>query len=218
MLARVLLFDEDDAGRASTANALAGIEIELTQCCSGRQALQDLHSASYHLLLVNRATDGGCSLLEQLAAAPASLGRACVVLLGDASSAGKSPPADLLPVWDQLPRQIPAGQIRRCVSDSLVTAAYFEGDMHLALAYRDGCLLQFPEDVRKGDAALRASDAPTLRRLAHDLVAVMKTLGQPALATDARAVQTAARNADLLEAARYWDRLRSGLCALARRA
>ena len=69
---------------------------------------------------------------------------------------------------------------------------HFGGDRALFEAFRSGCLERFADDLAQGDAACAASDAASLRRVAHGLKAVLVLIGEPALAAQARALEDAA--------------------------
>jgi len=57
---------------------------------------------------------------------------------------------------------------------------HFAGREALFRAYRDACLAQLPLDLATGDAALSQHDTPSLRRMAHNLKTVLRSLGRDA--------------------------------------
>lgn len=69
---------------------------------------------------------------------------------------------------------------------------HFGGDRALYESFRQGCVERFADDIAQGQAAVAAGDAPTLRRVAHGLKAVLELIGEPGLAAHARALESAA--------------------------
>ena len=70
------------------------------------------------------------------------------------------------------------------------------GDAALYRAFLASCLQQFPDDLRQGDAAVAAADAPALRRVAHSLKSVLLLLGEAEASDAARRLEHAAEAAD----------------------
>jgi CheY-like chemotaxis protein len=97
-----------------------------------------------------------------------------------------------------------------------VIARHFAGDAALFHAFRDSCLPQFSDDLRDGDRAVAACDAPSLRRLAHSLKSVLRTLGHDAAADGAARLEAAAAAADWPAAEVPWSALRETLLRLSR--
>ena len=75
------------------------------------------------------------------------------------------------------------------------------GNAPLYLSFRASCLQQFQADLAEGDKALTDGDAPALRRLAHSLKSVLRSLGHPEAASDALTLEEAARGTRRLPAA-----------------
>lgn len=94
-------------------------------------------------------------------------------------------------------------------------ATHFGGDTGLFEAYRATCLVQFGDDVQRGDQAMSLQDVLALRRLGHSLKSVLQSLGEIRLAAEARALETAALAGDGPRLQQAWGRLRAGLQALA---
>ncbi|MFM9917817.1 MAG: response regulator [Rhizobacter sp.] len=95
-------------------------------------------------------------------------------------------------------------------------ARHFAGDAALFHAFRATCLTQFSEDLRDGDRAAHDGDAPALRRLAHSLKSVLRTLGCDAAADGASQLEAAAAAGDWTAAAAPWAALRATLIDLSR--
>ena len=56
-------------------------------------------------------------------------------------------------------------------------AVYFDGDAEFYRVFRASAVLQFPVDLREGDAAVQAGDVQALRRAAHTLKGSSANLG-----------------------------------------
>lgn len=93
-------------------------------------------------------------------------------------------------------------------------ATHFAGDAFLFQAYRSSCVLQFPADVRQGDAACATKDWPALRRLAHSLGTVLLTLGYPAQSSAARQLEDMAAQANADACLAQWPALKAFLLQL----
>jgi len=92
-------------------------------------------------------------------------------------------------------------------------AAHFAGQAALFQRFKAGCLAQFAADLRDGDAAMAAADAPALRRLAHALKSVLRSLGHPADGAQALALEraAAAEPPDWPAVKRGWEQLAAAL-------
>lgn len=94
---------------------------------------------------------------------------------------------------------------------------HFGGDRELFESFRAGCIERFADDLAQGDAAVAAGDAAALRRVAHALKAVLELIGQPALAAQARALETSAEGAFTPILPAGWAALADGLVDLGAR-
>jgi DNA-binding response OmpR family regulator len=121
------------------------------------------------------------------------------------------------------PRDAPAVQDPRTsghpelptpAQEAAAVVDFFAGDAALFRAYRETCRPQFRLDLAAGDAAIAASDLPAMRRLAHSLKTVVRTLGASVLATRFAALEAAAREADANTVHRQWAELRVWLALL----
>jgi len=88
---------------------------------------------------------------------------------------------------------------------------HFAGNAPLFHAFRATCLTQFADDLQEGDRAAGARDAQGMRRLAHSLKSVLRTLGHEAEANGAAVLESAAAAGDWTAAAAPWADLRAVL-------
>ena len=84
-------------------------------------------------------------------------------------------------------------------------ANYFAGDEALFIAFRQSCLEQFDVDLAEGDAAIEDQDAATLRRVAHSLKGVLRTIGYDDLSDKAKVVENAAHQNQWEAAVSQWN-------------
>jgi HPt (histidine-containing phosphotransfer) domain-containing protein len=92
---------------------------------------------------------------------------------------------------------------------------HFGGDRQLYETFRAGCLQRFADDLAAGEAAAGRADAAALQRVAHGLKAVLELIGEPALASQARALEAAVEQGwPGPVAASGWTALAQGLVAL----
>ena len=108
-------------------------------------------------------------------------------------------------------RPSPRGDQAPGLQDPQPTPAAFAGDRALYLAFLAGCRMQFPQDLRHGDAACAGADLAALRHLAHSLKSVWLSLGHADAAADARELEDHCATGRAAEAAASWSRLRSVL-------
>jgi HPt (histidine-containing phosphotransfer) domain-containing protein len=88
---------------------------------------------------------------------------------------------------------------------------YFDGDRALFMAFRESCVEQFDVDLAEGDAAIEDNDAPSLRRVAHSLKGVLRTIGYDELSDVAKAVENAAHQNQWEPAVSQWQQFSQGL-------
>lgn len=235
--ARMLLVEDDPMLRRFVCMALEELPLQVLECDSVAAAVQILAAQPVQLILTDLMLPGasGIDLLLQLQATPALRGSAKVVVF----SAGLTPQArqQLAPlqVWRMLEKPASITVLEQCVQEALADAAplapapaeppadradtarlaaidqYFGGDAELFHLYRSTCVLQFAHDLAAGDLAADGHDLQALRRVAHSLKTVLLTIGLPALADQARALEHAS-HAGLPDAtAQGWPRLRTAL-------
>lgn len=239
MRPRVLLLDDDDLVRALIVFALEDMDIELVECTSVAQALEQMRTAPVQVLLTDLMMPGesGVSLIGRLADDPALAAGARVVVFSAGLTSEMREQLAPLPIWRLLSKPASIGAIRACVEEGLAGGAavpptaqapapagvdlppqslqaYFDGDRALADTYSQSCIQQFPADIRTGDMATAHVDLPTLRRLGHDLKSVLQILGHDALAAQARTLEAAAAAPDTQAALQGWKTLRMGLASL----
>jgi DNA-binding response OmpR family regulator len=112
--------------------------------------------------------------------------------LGVARLLGKPVPlADLLATVSSLLGAAQAG-VPPAPPDVDPVARHFGGDRALYETFRAGCIERFADDLAQGDSACARADAPALQRVAHGLKAVLELIGHPALAAQARTLESAA--------------------------
>jgi HPt (histidine-containing phosphotransfer) domain-containing protein len=88
---------------------------------------------------------------------------------------------------------------------------YFDGDRSFYEVFRSSCIEQFATDLTEGDAACAAGDAATLRRVAHSLKSVLRTLGHPQVSAQAKQAEDAAHEGPWDQALAQWQVLRQQL-------
>jgi HPt (histidine-containing phosphotransfer) domain-containing protein len=96
-----------------------------------------------------------------------------------------------------------------CENQAIET--YFDGDRALFMAFRESCVEQFDVDLAKGDAAIEDNDAPGLRRVAHSLKGVLRTIGYDELSDVAKVVENAAHQNEWEPATLHWQQFSQGL-------
>ena len=97
----------------------------------------------------------------------------------------------------------------QCENQAIET--YFDGDRALFLAYRQSCVEQFVVDFVEGNAAIENKDAPGLRRVAHSLKGVLRTIGYNDLSDMAKVVENAAHQNQWELATNHWRELCQGV-------
>ena len=221
---RVLLVDDDAAIRRLVDLALEDLDVELVCCADGREALAALLQGPARLVITDLMMPGisGYALLQQLADDPALRGGARLAVFSAGLNAQAKERLAGLPVWRLIDKPtsvialadiVEAALQRDAVepaqadapprdaataadSAAAAIAAHFGGDAALYRAFLASCLQQFPDDLRQGDAAVAAADAPALRRVAHSLKSVLLLLGEAEASDAARRLEHAAEAAD----------------------
>lgn len=88
---------------------------------------------------------------------------------------------------------------------------YFDGDRSFYTVFLNSCIEQFSLDLVDGDTASAQGDAATLRRVAHSLKSVLRTLGYTSESALAKQVEEAAQHSPWPEAQAVWLELRDRL-------
>ena len=232
-LPRVLLLEDDPAIRRFVQLALNSLSIDLVSCASLGEARQELARAPIALLLTDLALPDGSGREAFPPIHPdGTTSWRTVVFSGGVDTALQQQP-QALGVWRVLHKPVAVADLQRCVSEALnalpdsphsqpavpaqrwasetntdPVAAFFGGNHSLYDNYRGICLRQFPQDVRDGDAALRAGDSAALRRIAHNLKSALTLLGLEHAAQLARNAEESAMQGTPADMRMHWQRLR----------
>jgi CheY-like chemotaxis protein/HPt (histidine-containing phosphotransfer) domain-containing protein len=237
-LPRVLLVEDDASIRRFVSLALEDEAIELLQAPTLAAAIEALRGDPFALALCDlMLPDGsGLDLLRELASPGAPSPGARRV----AFSAGISAPlmrqleqagvhdvlhkpaslADLLACLERALNAAPpvASQVAPLAAPAPSSAAdpgavhtYFGGDQALHDAYLAQCRAQFARDASAGDLAQAQADLPALRRLAHSLKSVWRSLGFAQDATLAARLEDSAAHGDAAASAALWPQVRGRL-------
>ena len=217
MASRLLLIEDDASIARFVELALealpdhdpAAAPVELTVVRSLAQARDALHAGAWQLVISDLMLPDGSA--EALLAEGHARGRgappwlifsagvqqerrAALEAAGVAGVLRKPVPlAELLgTIGGMLRRPAPAAEPPAPPAATDPVQLHFGGDRDLFASFRAGCLQRFAEDLAQGDAAMAAVDAPSLRRVAHGLKAVLELIGEPRLAAQARALEDAA--------------------------
>lgn len=217
---RVLLVDDDAAIRRLVALALEELEVDLVCAADGQAALAALREAPARLVITDLMMPGlsGYALLQQLADDPALRAGARLAVFSAGLNAQAQERLAGLPLWQCIQKPVSVMALADIVASALqddnaepaaaapppaaprgeaaAIATHFGGDAALYRAFREGCLAQFADDLRQGDAALAAGDAPALRRVAHSLKSVLLLLGEDEASATARRLEHAAEAGD----------------------
>ena len=124
MRPRVLLLDDDDLVRALITFALEDMDIDLVECVSVAQALQQLHDEPVQLLLTDLMMPGesGLSFIGRLADNPQLAGGARIVVFSAGLTTEVRAQLAPLPIWRLLSKPASITAIRSCVEDGLAAA------------------------------------------------------------------------------------------------
>lgn len=243
-LPRVLLVEDDASIRRLVELSLDGMPIELITCASVAAARLQLARGAVQLLITDLMMPGesGIDLLQSLARDVTLRADARVVVFSAGITPQARRTLEGLDVWRFLPKPASMDALEGCVIDALglswpadnadpvvpsegacepagsphddAIARHFAGDAALFHAFRASCLTQFADDLAEGERAVTAGDAPSLRRLAHSLKSVLRTLGHDAAADDAAQLEAAAAASDWPSAAAPWSALSATLLRL----
>lgn len=235
-LPRVVIADDDAAIRRLVELALEDLPIELVCCSDGGAALAALREAPARLVITDLMMPGisGWALLQQLADEPALRGGAKLAVFSAGLNAQAKERLAGLPVWRLIDKPVSVMALADLVSSAVAdapsasaeaspldvshptgeasaVATHFGGDAALYRAFRAGCLAQFPDDLREGDAAVASANAQQLRRVAHSLKSVLLLLGDDEASATARRLEHAAEAGDWAACRGPWQALSSTL-------
>lgn len=232
---RVLLLEDDRAVRRFVALALEPLALQLLPCGTLAEARAVLGQYPVELVLTDLALPDGSGL--DLLQSPTMQGRDCpTIVFSGMVDAALQRQLRQLGVWRVLAKPVGVGLLLECVRSALQdmlpagaptaspppepaasgldpVTAFFGGNSALHQAYLASCLAQFGNDLAQGDAAARAGDAPTLRRVAHSLKSVLAMLGQAHSAQQAREIEEHAAQGATACMRAGWQRLRQQLRA-----
>lgn len=234
MSARVLLIEDDSSIARFVALALEELAVDLVTAGTLAEAREQLAQQRFDTVITDLMLPDGSSI-ELMEAGHARRGTPWI-----AFSAGLTPerlaslhelgvqqtlrkPVSLAALMDAVSRALEAsappappaasateGPARR----SAAVAEHFGGDAALFEAFLAGCLTRFADDLQRGQAALATADLASLRHVSHGLKAVLGLIGEPSLASHARALEEACTAGQLPEAERLWPKLAEGLQSL----
>ena len=233
---RVLLVEDDPLLRRFVRMALEELPLQLLECDGVPAAMDILAGTQVQLIITDLMLSGasGIDLLQSLQRTPTLQAQAKTMVL----SAGLTPEvrAKLAPlnVWRMLSKPVSLQLLEDSVMEALndvpptesaapqqltpddrhAADTYFAGDLELFHSYRTACLLQFPHDIRAGNAACAPLDLPALRRIAHSLKSVLQTLGYTDLSAQAWALENLCHTGQADPALYGWSGLRAQLQAL----
>jgi HPt (histidine-containing phosphotransfer) domain-containing protein len=176
--------------------------------------------------------ESGRVLLRKLAARPELRGQARLVVFSAGLDAEVLALLPELGVWRMLGKPVTVRAMEDCVTEALglqallpsaalaaaelparrglddaqvrAIAINFAGDVALFHAFKADCVQQLEGDLRAGAAALAAADAAALRRLAHNLKSVLRSLGLEASAVTAQGLEKACIDADWEAITEQW--------------
>lgn len=231
--ARVLLVEDDPLVRRFVQMALEPLDVELVPCATLAEARRAWDAAAAPVVLTDLTLPDGSGLewLAWLQARDPSSGSTCrTVVFSGAVNAATERQLAPLQVWRVLHKPVSVGALMDCVSEALASLAptppaaeenpvaeepapdpameFFGGDHVLYGAYRQACLVQFPQDVAVGDRAAMEGDCASLRRVAHNLKSVLTMLGEAQAARWARSTEDHAAASATEPMVQDWQRLR----------
>lgn len=234
---RVLIVEDDDALRTlfSTVLDLQGIAHAVVP--SAEAALDFLSHTPVSVIVTDLLLPGmdGRTLLRSLQADPARRRSARLMAMSGSVDAAVQAELKALGAWRVLAKPLTVKDFKTQIQAALeapagpeagepavltareqsIVADQFAGMESLYVAYRQAALLQLPKDVAQGDAALAGGDTASLRRVAHNLKSVMRTLGHESPAAMALALEDSAERGDAVEVlASAWAALREPIVRL----
>jgi CheY-like chemotaxis protein len=196
-LPRLLLVEDDASIRRFFALALEDEPVELVEAPCLAAAIEALRGPGFDLILCDlMLPDGsGLDLLRELAApgAPSAGARRVAFSAGIAGPMRQQ--LEAAGVHEILRKPASLAELQACVQRALQPAAaeavaaapaagapqavqeFFGGDQALYDAFLAQCRPQFARDASSGDVAAAAGDLPALRRLAHSVKSVWRSLG-----------------------------------------
>ncbi|MDR7334368.1 response regulator [Roseateles asaccharophilus] len=230
MAPSVLLVEDDSIMRRFVSMALGELPIQLVVVTTVEDALAILSQRSVALILTDLMLPGrsGMDLIDALAAEPRLRGDARLAVFSAGLDVATRRILERPDVWRLLSKPCSVAELEDCVTAALagepspesgvtlkvhsegdqdVIAEHFDGNAALYHAFRASCLEQFQLDLVAGRRAMAATDAPGLRRLAHNLKSILRTLGHRDASDCAAALENACEAHDWNIARPRWEAL-----------
>lgn len=227
----LLVVEDDPTQRGLLSMMLEQLDADLVVCSSVDEAFEALHSRDFDLVITDLLLHdrSGHELVEGMAPGGGS-GRLPKVIVCSADlKESDRRRLKAAGVWQMLRKPLAMAELKGWIVSAsegrLADAARHEPPIQgqaqpdeAAARLRAGiireCRPQFRVDILTGDAALRAGDAPRLRRLGHDLKSVLRLLGMQTAASHAESLEGAAEGGMHAMAASHWEAVRHCLCLL----
>lgn len=204
---RVVVVEDDETLGEFFSMVLEILPVDHRLCRSAEEALEALLESPADVLVTDLLLPGmdGRGLLRALRADARRRAAARLVVMSGSIDDAVRRELTQLGVWRVLSKPVTVKAFRECIEQALRDGAvqapgtsgesaklseaeramiesHFAGQEALFLAYRQGSLNQFPRDIEQGDRALQAGDWAGLRRVAHNLKSVLRTLARDDLA------------------------------------
>ena len=207
---RVVVVEDDETLGEFFSMVLELLPVDHRLCRSAEEALEALSDSPADVLVTDLLLPGldGRGLLKALRADGRRRGAARLVVMSGSIDDASRRELTQLGVWRVLGKPVTVKAFKECIEQALhdgdapptgstggtaplsaaeraIIESHFAGHEALFLAYRQGSLHQFPRDIEQGDRALQTSDWAGLRRVAHNLKSVLRTLAHEELAQTA---------------------------------
>lgn len=227
-LPRVIVVEDDETLGEFFGLVLETMPVGHRICRCAEDALMELRTEPADVLVTDLMLPGldGRGLLKEIRHEGRLRGPARLVVMSGSIDDHTRREMTQLGVWRVLSKPVTVKAFKACIEEALtpspdasgsasatgdpqalnptereVVATLFGGNESLFIAYRNASLEQFPRDVAQGERALHSHDVAGLRRVAHNLKSVLKTLGHDDLSQTAK---------DLEDAADHWLQTHQG--------
>jgi DNA-binding response OmpR family regulator len=216
---RVIVVEDDETLGEFFGLVLETMPVAYRVCRCAEDALDELRTEPADVLVTDLLLPGldGRGLLKVIRHEGRLRGPARLVVMSGSIDDNTRREMTQLGVWQVLAKPVTVKAFKACIAEALapradasdlssntenpqaltpkeleVVATLFGGNEPLFLAYRKASLEQFPRDVAQGERALHSHDVAGLRRVAHNLKSVLKTLGYDELSQTAKELEDAA--------------------------
>ena len=211
---RVIVVEDDETLAEFFGMVLEMMPVSPRLCRTAEEALTELRIAPADVLITDLLLPGldGRGLLKALRTNASLRGAARLVVMSGSIDEAVRREMNQLGVWRVLGKPVTVKAFRACIEEALqagpltpgieapgeeslnpleraIIESHFGGNQALFLAYRQGSLQQFPRDIEQGDRAMQTGDMAGLRRVAHNLKSVLRTLARDDLAQTAMALE-----------------------------